>query len=130
MRDRAFVLDRQVRDAAPRIDLVGRREGVGRTGIETASAGAAMVLFGYIGLEREAQIDLAKKQPGAELPRHQIGVLPLPPKPGPLCQRLFHDRGGIDEHLQFARPALGDPASQRLEPLLDRVVVILAAGID
>ena len=35
-RDRALVLDGQVGDAAPRIELVGRREGVGRADVEAA----------------------------------------------------------------------------------------------
>ena len=89
-----------------------------------------MVHFRHVGIEREAQVDLAEEQPGAELARYQIGVLALPADPGLLRQRLFHDWGGVDEHLQFARPARRDPAGQSLEPLLQRVVVVMTAGID
>ena len=44
----ALVLDRQVRDAAAGIELVGRRKRVGRTDVEAAAAGAAMVRLGRV----------------------------------------------------------------------------------
>src|SRR5947209_12937326 len=78
VRDRPLVLDRQVGDAAPRIEPVRRRKSIGRARVEAAAALAAMVALGGIRSERQAEIDLAKKQPGAELARHQIGVLALP----------------------------------------------------
>ena len=42
-RDMALVLDGQVGDAAPRIEPIGRRKGVGRADVEAAPAGAATV---------------------------------------------------------------------------------------
>ena len=51
-RDVARVLDREVGDAAPGVELVGRREGVGRADVEAGPAGAAMVALGRIGGER------------------------------------------------------------------------------
>ena len=89
-----------------------------------------MIALGSIGFQREAQIDLAEKQPGAELPRDQIGVLALPAQPGALGKRLFHDRRGIDKQLERARPALLDPMRERLQPALQSVVIIAAARID
>src|SRR5690606_4767936 len=41
VRDRSLVLDRQVGDAAPRIEPVGCREGVGRADVEAGLARAA-----------------------------------------------------------------------------------------
>src|SRR5262249_4476299 len=78
--DRAhpLVLDCQRRDAAPRIELVGSGERRGRAGVEAAAAGAAMVPLRRVGFEFEPEIDLAEEQPGAEIARHQIGVLALP----------------------------------------------------
>ena len=99
VRDRPLVLDRQIGDAAPRIEPVRGRERGGRAGVETAPAGAAMVALGRVGRQRQAQIDLAEEQPGAEIARHEVGVLALPAEPGLLRQRLFHDRRGIDKHL-------------------------------
>src|SRR5205085_5782493 len=88
--DRALVLDRQIRDAAPRIEPVGSREGGGRAGVEAAATLAAMVGFRRVGIEREAEINLTEKQPGAEFAVHPIGLLALPAETGLLRQPLFH----------------------------------------
>ena len=45
-RDRPLVLDGQIRDAAPRIELVGRGEGRGRADVQAGVAGAAMIDIG------------------------------------------------------------------------------------
>ena len=74
--------------------------------------------------------DRAEKQPGAEFARHQIGVLALPAQSGRLRQRLFHHGGGIDEHLDLAAGRRDQPSRQRLQPLLDQVVIIVALRID
>ena len=129
-RDHPFVFDRQIGDAAARVELVGRREGGGRAGVEAAAAGAAVIALCRVGFERQAQKNLAEKQPGAEIPRHQIGVLALPAEPGARRQRFFHDRGGVDKELQRARPLRLNPKCQRLEAPLQRVVIVAAAGID
>ena len=50
-RDRPLVLDGEVGDAAPRIEPVGRREGVGRADVEAGAAGAAMVVLRRVGRE-------------------------------------------------------------------------------
>src|SRR5262249_45828724 len=44
--DRALVLDGEIGDAAPRIDLVGLGERVGRTGVEAGAALAAVIGLG------------------------------------------------------------------------------------
>src|SRR5690349_20949126 len=43
VRDRSLVLDGQIGDAAPRVELVRRRECRGWTDVETGAAGAAMI---------------------------------------------------------------------------------------
>ncbi len=48
VRDRTLVLDGQVGDAAPRIEPVGRRKGIGRADVETGAAGAAVIVFGRV----------------------------------------------------------------------------------
>ena len=74
--------------------------------------------------------DGAEEQPGAEFARHQIGVLALPAQPRRLRQRLFHHGGGIDKHLYLAAGCGDQPARQRLQPLLDQIVIVVALGID
>ena len=68
-RDRALMLDRQVGDAAPRVDPVGRGERLGRTGVEAGAALSAMVRFGRVGRQLEVGEDRAQEQPGAEFAR-------------------------------------------------------------
>ena len=127
-RDHPLVLDRQIRDAAPRIEPVGRGEAsVGQA--QAAPARAAVVSFRGIGLELETEINLAEEKPGAELPRYEIGVLTLPAEPGPLGERLFHDRRRIDKQLERTRPPLRSNA-RRLQPAFQGVVIIAAASID
>src|SRR4029077_20835617 len=90
---------------------------------EAALARPTMVGFRGVGFEGQAQIDLAEEQPGAEIARHQIGVLALPAEPGALGKRLLHDWGGVDEELKPARPALLDPLRERLQTALQGVVL-------
>ena len=104
-RDRSLVLDREVGDAAPGVELVGGREGVGRADVEAGPAGPAMVASparpaagSQIGQDR------AEEQPRAEFARHQIGVLALPADSGPRRERLLHQRRGVDEHFDVGRP--------------------------
>ena len=82
--DVALVLDGQVGDAAARIELVGRGEGIGRADVEAAAAAAAMVGLGRVGLELARGEDRAEEQPRAELARDEVGVLALPAEPGAL----------------------------------------------
>ena len=81
-RDRTLVLDRQVRDAAPRIEPVGRREGLGRADVEAGRARAAVIGLGVVRRELERGEDRAEEQPRAVLARNEIGVLALPAEPG------------------------------------------------
>jgi hypothetical protein len=125
-----FMLDGKIGDALARIDLVGRGEGVRRARIETAPAGAAMVLLGYVRFDLGGREDRAEKQPRAELPRHQIRMLALPAEPGFRRERFLHYRRGIDEHLHVAgRERLHVPG-KLLELLLDDVVIVGALGVD
>ena len=55
--DLAAVFDGQVADAAPRVELVGRREGPGRAGTEAGPALAAMIRLGSI----EGKLDRKQK---------------------------------------------------------------------
>jgi hypothetical protein len=48
-----------------------------------------------------------------------------------LAQRLFHHRSGVDEHLDLSpRHGFDQPAGERLQPLHDDVVIVLALGIE
>ena len=87
-------------------------------------ATATIVRCHFIGGQVERGEDGAEKQPRTEIARHHIGVLALPPEPRFRRQRLFHHGGGIDEHLQFAARSLDHPAGERLQGLLDDVMIV------
>src|SRR5690606_16004883 len=125
----ALVLDREVGNAAPRIDLIGRRKGVGRAAVEAGAARAAMVPLRAIRLKLSFGEDRTKEQPGTELPADEIGVLSLPTDPGSFRQRFFHDRGGVNENLHVLPGARSEFLRQLLELALDDVVVITVPGI-
>ena len=129
-RDRALVLDGEIGDAAPRIELVGRGKRRRGADVEAGPARAAMVGLGLVLRQIEGREDRAEKQPRAELPRNEVGVLALPAQSRRLRQRLFHHRGGIDEYLDLAAGRGDQPSRQRLQPLLDQVVIIVALRID
>ena len=128
-RDRAFVLDGQIRNAAPRIEPVRLGERRSRADIETGAAGAAIVGLGCVGRQIERGEDRAEKQPRAELARDQIGVLALPAETGAGRQRLFHHRRGIDEHFHVAAGVFDQPARDFFQPRLDQLVIVVALGI-
>ena len=112
VRDRPLVLDGEVGDAAPRIEPVGRREGVGRADVEAGAAGAAMIGLRRVGRQLGAGEDRAEEQPGAELAADEIGVLALPAEAGRGGERLFHQRRGVDEDLHLAAGARLEAAGE------------------
>ncbi len=101
-RDRALVLDGEIRNAAPRIEPVGRRERFGRADVETRAARAAMIGLRRIERQFQRREQRAQKQPRAELARHHVGVLALPAEPGGFGERLLHHRRGVDEDFELA----------------------------
>src|SRR5262249_45947027 len=108
--DVALVLAGQVGDAAARIALGGRRKSARRADVETAAAAAAMVTLGSIGRKLGGSENGAEQQPGAELARHQVGVLSLPTQSRGLSERLLHQRCGIDEDLHLGARSAGEAA--------------------
>src|SRR5207302_5602748 len=100
-RDRALVLDREVGDAAARIQPIWRRERRRRTYVEAGAAGATMIALGRVGRQLKGGEDGAEKQPRAILARDEIGVLALPAEASGLRQWLLHHGRGIDKNLSI-----------------------------
>ncbi len=63
-RDRAFELDRQIRQAARRVEHTGIDQRTCRTGLETPRARATLIEAGRVRLQRQAADDLGQKDPG------------------------------------------------------------------
>src|SRR5437867_713730 len=129
-RDAAADLDRQVRDAARRIDQVRLRDRPRRAGVETGGARAAAVGHRIVGREIEIGQHLAEEQPGVAARVDQVGVLPEPAETGARRQLALQDRHGVGVD---ARPRTGrlrlDEAGQPLEPGGQHDVVVAADGV-
>ncbi len=123
------MLDGEIGNAAPRIELIGRRERVGRTDVETGAALPAMIALRRVRLECQRREHRSQKQPGAEFAADQICVLALPTHARRLGQRLFQDRRGVDEDLHLRREFGGDETRQPFQFFLEHVVIIGALGI-
>ena len=129
-RDGALVFDRQIGDAAPGVEPVGRgkapsdrrpgRRGTGRNG--------------RLARVRRQFEGGATARPGTATSRSardtRLVCLPCQPMPAACGQRLFHHRRGVDEQL-YRRPKW--PAMNRARAsglVLQHVVVVGAAGVD
>src|SRR3546814_5854424 len=92
--------------------------------VQAAPARAAMIALRRVRLQRQIGEDFAEEQPGAEIQRHQVAVLALPAEAGGLGEVLFHDRRGVDENLHTCLQVVVQPARQRLQALLDEIVIV------
>src|SRR4029077_1050807 len=95
-RDRAPVLDRQVREAAARIHRVAGTKRAGRTGGVAARAAAAVGGGRGHGVEREVGEELGEEEVGSRLAVEDERVLADPPEPGPHRPFALEDRPGVD----------------------------------
>ena len=80
-RDRALMLDREIGDAAPRVDPVGRGERLGRTGVEAGAALAAMVRFGRVGLSSRSVTIAPRNSQEPNSRDTRLVCLPCQPSP-------------------------------------------------
>ena len=112
----AFQLDRQVRDATPRIELERRGDGRRRAGSDTAGAGPAVVLLRRIGLDGERGDDFREKDPVAELTADKVGMLADEPQPGALRQLALKQRPSV--HVPQRARALAAQLVHELRKLL------------
>ena len=106
------MLDRQIGDAAARIELVGRGKGVGRADVEARPAGAAMIGLGRVGGKRELAEDGAEEQPRTEFARTRLVCLPCQPSPAAAASG-FSITGAVSTNTLTSPPALRRRASRR-----------------
>ena len=81
-----------------------------------------MVGLGCIRRQGRAGEDRAEKEPGAEIAADEVCVLALPTEAGLLGERLFHQRGSVDEDFHIRAGECGDLAGELFEAGLDEVV--------
>ena len=124
------MLNRQIRNAPPRIQLIRRRKSLRRTDVQTSSAGPAMRSLGRVRFKIQRGEDRPKEHPVPQITPQQVGMLALPPQPRRLRQGLLHHRRRIDEHLDLRPRGIDQPPPQPLQPPLHQVVVVLPLRID
>ena len=80
-RDRALVLDREIGDAAPRVEPIGRRERACRTRVEAGAALSAMVRFRRVGRQLEVGEDAPRNSQEPNSRDTRLVCLPCQPSP-------------------------------------------------
>ena len=111
----------------------GAVERLGRAGVEAARGSVPQCCPSSAGASGSSSRLVRITPRNSQLPcsrLNEIGVLALPADAGRLGERLFHHRRGVDEHLELARRPLDDEPRERLQRLLDRLVIVAALGID
>ena len=73
--NRSFQFNREVGDAKSRVQLERRGDGARGTGRDAACAGAAAILFRLVRFQFERGKNLSEKNPVAQFPADNIGVL-------------------------------------------------------
>src|SRR5882672_6451783 len=111
-RDAPLELDREVGNAASRVQLVGRDDGARRADVDAFAAAAAMVLYGSIHRKRQVGVDVPEKEERPRLAGNQHGVLASPAQPRFARQLDLHHRRRVGEHAvtvsaDFLRDRLG-----------------------
>src|SRR5579875_267368 len=124
-RNRAGVLDGQIRDASPRIEPVRRDDGARRAGRDARLARAAVGARRGIGRQRQVRQDLSEKEPRARIARKEVGVLADPAEARRARERLLEygravDTHAITERADASRKLLGEPGER---PPHDLVII-------
>src|SRR3954464_14878956 len=100
-RQRTPRFDRQVGDAAVRIEHPSLDECAGRTRVEAPRAAAALLEPLRVRLEVEGADDFGEEQPRSDLRVDQAGVLANPAKTGVLRVDAFLHRTGVHVRTRF-----------------------------
>ncbi len=125
-----MVFDGEVREAAARIEPVGRHDRAGRTGREAGRAAAAVIGGRRIGRERQVREEFAQHEQRARAGIDQVGVLADPAEPGIARERFLQYRGRIDEGaIAEAADRFLDAVRELLQPAAHDVVIVAAEGV-
>ena len=130
LRDRALQLDGQVRNAAARVELVGRADRLRGADVHALRAGPAMLARGRIHRQRQAGVHLAEEEPGACFAREEQRVLAAPADARLARELDLHHRRRVREHAVAERTGLGRNAiAQLLQPRAHHLVIVAPARI-
>ena len=129
-RDCALELDREVGDAAPCVQPVGRDDGAGGAGRDAGAAAAAV--SGACGVDGQLQIhvDLAQKEIRARVALDQIRVFADPAQARVACERLLQHGRAVDEGpITEWTDRRGDLVAESLQPKAHELVVIASQRV-
>src|SRR5690606_39646768 len=130
LRNRAFQLDRQVGDAAARVDAVRRDDGAGWARVDAAHAAAAVIGGRLRRRQRQVGIQRAQEEGRAATRLDQQRVLAAPAQPGAARELDLQDRCRIAEHAVAEDADLRlDPRREPLQPCADHLVIVAAERI-
>src|SRR5215204_2638165 len=96
-RDRPLELDRQVGDAAARVELVRRDDGLRGAHVEASSTRPTALSDGDVWLERQIRIQLANQKPRA-VAIEQVRMLADPAEAGVARERFLEHGCAVDEY--------------------------------
>src|SRR5205823_14351245 len=129
LRNRAAVLDRQVGDAAARVERVRRVERRRRTGVEAGRARPAAVRHRILGREHRRRDPDPDAVVGAEAARDEIGALADPPEARGGGQIALEHGAGVERRAALRAGGRADVVAQRVQPRPHGVVVVGAARV-
>ena len=90
-----------------------------------------MIDFGCIARQIAASVKIAPRNSQEPKSRDtRLVCLPCQPSPAACASGFSITGGGVDEHLDLAAGGRDQPSRQRLQPLLDQVVIVVALRID
>ena len=128
--NRAAQLDRQIRDAAARVELVRRDDGLRGADVEARPARAAVLGDGRVGRQRQVRVELAEQEPRA-VAVEQIRVLADPAEAGVARERLLEHGRAVDEDAiaELRRRARAIAVGESLQPLAQHLVIVAAERV-
>jgi len=118
--------DRQVRNAAPRIDTIGADDRLSGADIDATRAGATMRRGRLIQRQRQVGVEFAEKKPRTGVAIEQIAVFADPAEARISRQRFFHDRRRVDKRAITEWPDRRRDAIRELLQTTTQNLVIIA----
>jgi len=131
----AAMLDGQVGDAAPGIELVRRDDRLRGADVDAASTTAAVLVARCIRrharLQRQVGQNLAEEKQGTGLPRQQQRVLATPAQARLARQLHLQQRRRVGaDPVAVRADLLADARGQLLQPLAQHLVIVAATRVD
>ena len=126
------MFDCEIRNAPPRIQLIGRWKGLRWANIKAGRATSAMADFWAVWFKKNRSENRTQEKEIAQIPRQEIGMFALPSQTCSLRKGFLHHWGRIDKNLNLMAFAclIQQPSPEALEPLFDAIMIVFVLSID